>query len=187
MVTVLVGGLTVVGIGVVASTLVVGPTDQVGWGTSSSPNLSESPGVTAPAMVTASPSIGAEAQRSPLAVVTGYSNPLQSVSVDDLESHLASSTLMVPCGIDDLSLGTAVTCDDLSIVLEAVGSTSTELALLPPGVVSPAVKVLFPGGARGRVCGHSRQRRVARKPASFAAKVRSSKRLSAAMASFNVV
>jgi poly-gamma-glutamate capsule biosynthesis protein CapA/YwtB (metallophosphatase superfamily) len=85
--------------------------------------------------------------RSPLAVVTGFTNPIEDVSIEQLEATVADGSLLIPCGLADLSIGVPAACHRLSTVLELLEPTSTELALLPPGAVSPSVKVLSVDGA----------------------------------------
>lgn len=83
----------------------------------------------------------------PLVVVTGYTNLKAAVSLAELR---ASPGLVPPCGLDmstfeDFAeLAECMPADEIAAYLTA---NPAELALLPPGLVEPATKVLPVDGA----------------------------------------
>jgi hypothetical protein len=81
----------------------------------------------------------------PLAVVTGYTNPTASITLD----ALATANPIVPCEVSELSFvregdGECVPLED---VVDRVQAEPTRIALLPPSHVVPQVKVLPVDGA----------------------------------------
>jgi poly-gamma-glutamate capsule biosynthesis protein CapA/YwtB (metallophosphatase superfamily) len=109
--------------------------------------------------VRASPSANGSATPSgpaasvPLAVVTGFSNyGVDAVTLRDLAGRLEAGTLMVPCGAQqgiDAALGTvsaagqsSASCVSADSIVGHLASTSTALALVPPGLVTPAVRIV---------------------------------------------
>lgn len=143
------GAALIAGAIVVAVTLVDGFTGVTAADPTASNSTAPRPsGATSTsARPTRSPTPVAFRSRSPLAVVTGFTNPIEHVSIEHLEAAVSDGSLLVPCGLVDLSIGVPQACHRLSTVLELLEPTSTKLALLPPGAVSPAVKVLSVDGA----------------------------------------
>ncbi len=88
------------------------------------------------------------ASQFPLAVVTGYTDLRQSVSLADLEREAASGALLVPCGLAELRpLALPTDCSEVDDIVIALGPDFDGLALLPPGLVDPTMKVLDVEGA----------------------------------------
>ncbi len=102
-----------------------------------------------------SPAAGPGAASVPLVVVSGFDNyAVTSVTRAALTARLAAGTLIVPCGAEAelaKALGTpgrtAVACVPADQVTARLGPTSTLLALLPPALVTPRVKVVPLEGA----------------------------------------
>jgi poly-gamma-glutamate capsule biosynthesis protein CapA/YwtB (metallophosphatase superfamily) len=98
---------------------------------------------------------GPPAGRVALAVVSGFDNyAVTSITRAELASRLASGTLIVPCGAESAvaralgSTGTgAAMCVAADQITGALAPASTELALLPPALVTPRVKVVPLEGA----------------------------------------
>jgi len=124
-----------------------------------SPGSSGTAPASSPVAVQASSSANGSAPTSgpaasvPLAVVTGFSNyGVDSVTLPDLARRLAAGTLTVPCGSQpgvDAALGTASTAGQASVpcvpadsIVGQLASASTALALVPPGLVTPAVRIV---------------------------------------------
>ncbi|HEX7224530.1 MAG TPA: CapA family protein [Candidatus Limnocylindria bacterium] len=80
----------------------------------------------------------------PLPVVTGLTNLKAAISVDELETLAVNGELVLPCAveIEPASLaasGECVAADEIAAFLTA---NPARVALLPPGLVEPATKVL---------------------------------------------
>jgi capsule synthesis protein PGA_cap len=80
----------------------------------------------------------------PLAVVTGLTNLKATVTLDQLVELASNGRLLAPCGVrvDEPTLEIATPCilaDDLA---SEILSNPDAVALLPPGLVEPATKVL---------------------------------------------
>jgi hypothetical protein len=109
----------------------------------------------APAPPSASPS-GPQAIEFPLAVVTGITNLKHVISIQELRRLARRGELAVPCGVDvqrpNVPDGTeCVPADGIAPLLEA---DQSRVALLPPGLVEPATKVLpLPGDGPFRIFG----------------------------------
>jgi poly-gamma-glutamate capsule biosynthesis protein CapA/YwtB (metallophosphatase superfamily) len=83
----------------------------------------------------------------PLAVVTGFTNLKASVTLEDLR---ALPDLLVPCELESISLDrspSAGTCVPAKGIPARLREEPTAIALLPPGLVEPATKVLPVDGA----------------------------------------
>ncbi len=118
-------------------------------GASSLPGGSGSPGPSGIAGASGSP-----AGSVPLAVVTGFANyRVDSVTPADLAAALASGMLLVPCGADrgvSAALGVtspSASCVPADRIPARLPASSTTLALLPPGLVTPALRVVPIGSA----------------------------------------
>ena len=93
----------------------------------------------------------------PLAVATGFSNyRLSTVSLVDLRTRLVAGSLMVPCGAERAVaalLGVSSPPSTIEACLPAaqisgrLRASSLMLGLLPPGLVTPAVRVVPIGAA----------------------------------------
>jgi hypothetical protein len=101
------------------------------------PSVSPSP----TAVPTPTPVVAVEV---PLAVVTGITNLKQVISVEEVQALADEGSLVLPCGVDvaqpTVAEGAPCTAaDEIAAMIEADG---TRVALLPPGLVNPATKVL---------------------------------------------
>jgi hypothetical protein len=79
-----------------------------------------------------------------LAVVTGLTNLKANVSLDELGGLARQGELVTPCGVDvevPASL-TASSCMPADQIVTAILGNQRLIALLPPGLVEPATKVL---------------------------------------------
>jgi poly-gamma-glutamate capsule biosynthesis protein CapA/YwtB (metallophosphatase superfamily) len=127
------------------------------------PNVSSttSPGSTAApehslaAAASSTPAAGPGAVSVPLVVVSGFDDyAVTSVTRSALATRLAAGTLVVPCGAEAAlaaALGTiarsATPCVPADQVTARLGPASALLALLPPALVTPRVKVVPVEGA----------------------------------------
>ena len=80
----------------------------------------------------------------PLAVVTGLTNLKGTVSLDQLVELASAGDLLVPCGVhvDEPALEITTPCVPALDISSEVRSNPHTIALLPPGLVEPATKVL---------------------------------------------
>src|SRR5829696_5865552 len=119
-----------------------------------SPSPSASGGIVAPP-VTPAPTSGASGAPTPsptaaspasfpLAVVTGVQTRTSVIDVDELATLAASGELVVPCGIavSEPALAATVDCIPADQLAAAIEADEDLVALLPPGLVEPATKVL---------------------------------------------
>jgi poly-gamma-glutamate capsule biosynthesis protein CapA/YwtB (metallophosphatase superfamily) len=84
----------------------------------------------------------------PLAVVTGLTNLKAWTDLDELAKLASDGRLEIPCGIEVLEPGpmTSSPCLPANGVAAAIAADQELVALLPPGLVEPATKVLPIGG-----------------------------------------
>ena len=84
----------------------------------------------------------------PLAVVTGLTNLKATVTVKELKALAADGKLLLPCGVDvtEPALDTPEKCVAADEVAAALTKSQKKIALLPPGLVQPATKVLSIAG-----------------------------------------
>lgn len=82
----------------------------------------------------------------PLAVVTGYTNPLASITEAEVRAAIESGTIIAPCELAG-ETDTASSCLPAGDIASHLGANLTDLALLPAGMVVPTVKVLPVDGA----------------------------------------
>ena len=82
----------------------------------------------------------------PLAVVTGYTSPMASISEADVEAAIEADTFIQLC---ELLTGVDPTprCLEADEVVDHLRASPNDLAFLPPGLVIPTVKVLPVDGA----------------------------------------
>ena len=137
------------------------------------PSSAASSAATTPAAAASPGPSGPRVPPVPLAVVTGFSNyRVDSVTLADLASRLASGTLIVPCGAQaaiatalgaPVAAGPAVTppgvtpspmpaapstsCVAGDAIPSRLPASSTAIAILPPGLVTPALRVVPIGAA----------------------------------------
>jgi poly-gamma-glutamate capsule biosynthesis protein CapA/YwtB (metallophosphatase superfamily) len=81
----------------------------------------------------------------PLAIVTGYTNPIADITLVQLQEENA----MVPCEIDNLSVPLTGDgeCVPMSEIVGRIADEPARIGLLPPDLVVPTVKVLPVDGA----------------------------------------
>jgi hypothetical protein len=93
---------------------------------------------------TVAPSPTAAPVAFPLAVVTGLTNLKSVISLDDLAILAGTDKLLVPCGVEvsSLPLTTTEPCLAADEIAAAIDADQKVVALLPPGLVEPATKVL---------------------------------------------
>jgi Bacterial capsule synthesis protein PGA_cap. len=79
-----------------------------------------------------------------LAVVTGLTNHKSVIKLDELATLATSGKLVVPCGVDvrKPALKATAPCVAADQIVAAIGANQKLIALLPPGLVEPATKVL---------------------------------------------
>ena len=82
----------------------------------------------------------------PLAVVTGYTNPLASITEVELEAAIEADAMIQPCELVTAA-DPAPRCLDADEIVDHLLANSTELAFLPAGLVVPTIKVLPVDGA----------------------------------------
>lgn len=108
------------------------------------------PTVAAAATPTAIPEPTPEPEvETPLAVVTGYTSPLSETTRADLKAIAATGALLVPCGVSEY-MGASVAdgaCFPPEELVQQFVVDPTLLALVPPALVNPEVKVLPVDGA----------------------------------------
>ncbi|MGZ6272475.1 MAG: hypothetical protein ACXWPJ_10465, partial [Candidatus Limnocylindrales bacterium] len=90
----------------------------------------------------------------PLAVVAPVTDLRPAISVADLAAAIGAGTILVPCGLASLRLAGAPSplavpfdCVAADALTPRVRARDGTLALLPPGLVTPSVKVLQVGDA----------------------------------------
>jgi len=91
-----------------------------------------------------SPTAVTGATTFPLAVVTGLTNLRSVISLDDLAGLAKDGDLVAPCGIsiDPAAIAPTATCVAADQIAATIGKDQKLVALLPPGLVEPATKVL---------------------------------------------
>ena len=109
------------------------PTGSPGIPPTTGPSPSAAPSPTTAATTTFS-----------LAVVTGLTNLKANVTLDDLATLAQRGRLVVPCGVavDQPALSPTKPCVPADQIVTALQGDQKLVALLPPGLVEPATKVL---------------------------------------------
>jgi hypothetical protein len=109
------------------------PSDAASPATSNVPTGGPSP----------SPTQGA-ASAFPLAVVTGLTNLKAVITVGEVTRLAASGGLLVPCGVAvaEPAITATAPCVPADRIVAAIEARQKQIALLPPGLVEPATKVL---------------------------------------------
>ena len=107
-----------------------------------SPSASAPPSSEAPSPTPSAPST------FPLAVVTGLTNLKSTISLGEIDRLAARNRLLVPCGIEvaDPALVPPARCRPADRVAAYLEEHQQRIALLPPGLVEPATKVLSIAG-----------------------------------------
>ena len=110
---------------------------------SATPTAAASPLASGPASPGPSPTIAA-ATTFPLAAVTGLTNLKSVVSVDELAALAKGSGLVASCGvtIEPSAITPTAACVAADQIAAAIRANRKLVALLPPGLVEPATKVL---------------------------------------------
>jgi hypothetical protein len=80
----------------------------------------------------------------PLAVVTGLTNLKPAITLEELATLASDGELVVPCGveIEQPTLTTTAPCVAADEIAASIEQDQARVALLPPGLVEPATKVL---------------------------------------------
>jgi hypothetical protein len=80
----------------------------------------------------------------PLAVVTGLTNLKSVISLDELATLAERGDLVMPCGVElvEPALSSAARCVAPDQIAAGIDADEELVALLPPGLVEPATKVL---------------------------------------------
>lgn len=88
----------------------------------------------------------------PIAVVVRYDDTNPGISIYDLVAALAAGKVTLPCevtelgyGLSALTIATTTPCLPADAIAAKVHDTPGLMALLPPGLVTPSVKVLAIG------------------------------------------
>ena len=82
----------------------------------------------------------------PLAVVTGYTNPMASITEAEVDAALEADTIIQACELYT-AINPVPRCLDAAEIVPHLVANPLELALLPAGLVVPTVKVLPVDGA----------------------------------------
>ncbi|MDQ2674639.1 MAG: CapA family protein [Chloroflexota bacterium] len=107
------------------------------------PRLQATPGPTVEATPTPSPPPPVEI---PLAVVTGYTNPLASITRAEVDAAVEQDTIVQACEFFGAA-NPVPRCLPGAELVAHIEANPTDLALLPAGLVVPTVKVLPVDGA----------------------------------------
>jgi poly-gamma-glutamate capsule biosynthesis protein CapA/YwtB (metallophosphatase superfamily) len=120
------------------------PADTTGPATISTAGQAPTPTVApAPPTTTQAPSA-----TFPLAVVTGITNLKSAVTVKEVRDLASRGELLVPCGVQITrpQMTTSAACVAADKIAAALDFRQQRVALLPPGLVEPATKVLSIAG-----------------------------------------
>lgn len=106
-----------------------------------SPTPVESPPASSSASVAPTPAVPAT---FPLAVVTGITNLKSAITLDELAALAKRGRLVVPCGVEvkEPTLTVTARCLAADRIAAFLEGHQERAALLPPGLVEPATKVL---------------------------------------------
>jgi hypothetical protein len=79
-----------------------------------------------------------------MAVVTGLTNLKAVISVDEVTALAGAGRLLVPCGVEvtEPAIAADAPCVPADSIAGTLASKRSRVALLPPGLVEPATKVL---------------------------------------------
>ncbi len=90
----------------------------------------------------------------PIAVVVRFDDSRASITLDALKTAVAAGKITVPCEVaalglsgKSLTISTATPCLAAEQITAKVHATAGSMALLPPGLVTPSIKVLAVGAA----------------------------------------
>ena len=127
-----------------------GPTaaPSSGVGSAAPPSATNVPTETTAPTATTTPPIpsptAAAGVEFPLVVVTGLTNRKANIPLADLAKLATGGKLVVPCGVEVLepTLDATAACVAADKIVGALTADQALIALLPPGLVEPATKVL---------------------------------------------
>ena len=110
----------------------------------SAPSASQPPTSAAPSQTVAPTPTPAVDLEVPLAAVTGITNLKSVITVEELVALAGGGELLMPCGVTvtEPALGTSDACVPADVIAVRLEGEQTRVALLPPGLVEPATKVL---------------------------------------------
>ncbi len=121
------------------------------------PTVAMSPTPWAPATATPSPTPSPTAEQPtvfPIAVVVRFDDNRLSIASDALRTALTAGKVTLPCEVSALGLGgttltlpSTTACMPAALIAAKVHDTAGVMALLPPGLVTPSIKVLAIGDA----------------------------------------
>jgi poly-gamma-glutamate capsule biosynthesis protein CapA/YwtB (metallophosphatase superfamily) len=115
--------------------------------TNPSPSAPPVPSPTATASPTAAPTPTPVPEvEIPLAVVTGFTNLKSTITVAEVDAAIEADTMIRPCELFP-AIDPTPRCLMATAITSQLQETPDELALLPAGLVTPAVKVLPVDGA----------------------------------------
>jgi poly-gamma-glutamate capsule biosynthesis protein CapA/YwtB (metallophosphatase superfamily) len=102
------------------------------------------PPTTGPSPTTEPSPTAAAATPFSLAVVTGLTNLKANISLDELVTLAGSGRLVVPCGVavDQPAIAPTKPCVPANQIVTEIQADQKLVALLPPGLVEPATKIL---------------------------------------------
>jgi hypothetical protein len=82
--------------------------------------------------------------RFPLAVVTGLTNVKSTITVAELKDLASAGDLAIPCGVQvvEPNLAAPAACFEATSIAPSLVDHPKSIALLPPGMVEPATRVL---------------------------------------------
>lgn len=116
---------------------------------SAAPTTAGSPSAPASASPSVAPSASPSGPASfPLAVVTGMTNLKSTITVDEVAQLAANGRLVMPCGVqvDQPQLSASTDCRPADRIASYLHRHQQRVALLPPGLVEPATKLLSIAG-----------------------------------------
>jgi len=119
----------------------IGPT-PTSTASSSSPTSTDAP--TLPASSPSPSPSAAAAGPFPLAVVTGITNLKATIHLGELGNLAGEGRLVIPCGVEtrEPALTATAPCIAADEIAAAIAADQELVALLPPGLVEPATRVL---------------------------------------------
>ncbi|HXI45111.1 MAG TPA: CapA family protein [Candidatus Acidoferrales bacterium] len=116
---------------------------------SSSPvAIAPTPGATTSPEPSPSPTAVPAATAFPLAVVTGLTSLKPATTVAEVQALASSGRLVVPCGVEVTApvVNATAPCQPADRIATAIEANPALVALLPPGLVEPATRILPVGG-----------------------------------------
>ena len=136
---------TLLVLGLVAALAGCGADTPSGGPSSAGPSSAATPPASEPGTPAITPSPTPSAPVTfPLAVVTGMTNLKPAITVKELRGLARRGELVVPCGVEvrEPDLAASGSCVDADAIAALLEGSQDRVALLPPGLVEPATKVL---------------------------------------------